>query len=340
MTSPLAGLSATQQANANAIVAEVKREGLPLQAAQIAIITAMTESGLLSQANSNVPESLNLPHDKVGNDHTSVGLFQQQNSWGTVAQRLDPASATRLFLARLPSGWQNQDPAVVAQTVEVSAYPDAYNKNVAPGMAVATALWNTGGVSTAAAPPMTTDVPLAPPSGSWQTISGKPMPDPPVKNTVGTKLDEWQIPANQVGTKYQYQVPVTTGVPATTVKQCQAWANQFNENNALNYTGANLGSSAAQTAVVHAYNFAVSTNCERTGKTTTIPVDPGEAQAGLGPLPNPLAFLSNIFKWLTDKNNWIRIGFFTLGGIILLIVAILWFRGTDTGQSMPTVIPI
>lgn len=342
MTSPLTGLSAAQAANAAAIVAEVKREGLPLQAAQIAITTAIVESGLLSQANSNVPDSLSLPHDKVGNDGTSVGLFQQQNSWGTVSQRLNAQSATALFLARLPAGWQSQDPGAVAQRIQVSAYPDRYDQNYANGAAVAAALWgNTSGTQNV----LDTGVPsntvaLAPPSGAWQSINGKPIADPPVKNSVGKNPDNWNIDANQAGTYYQYALPVDNGIPATTLRQCQDWANAFNENKALAYTGANLASQAAQTAVSVQYNNGIEKNCERTKQTKQIPVDPGEAEGGIGPIPNPLSFLSDIFGWLTNKNNWIRIGLYVLGGIICLIVAILWFRGTDTGQSLPTVIPI
>lgn len=139
----LDSLDDAQRANAAAIVATVQAQGLPLSAAQIAVTTAITESGLHNQANSTVPASLNYPHQKVGNDHDSVGLFQQRASWGSLAARMNPSTATQLFLARLPANWSSLDPGVVAQKIQVSAYPDRYDKNYTQGAAIATQLWGT-----------------------------------------------------------------------------------------------------------------------------------------------------------------------------------------------------
>lgn len=327
MTSPLAGLSAKQQANAAAIVAEVKREGLPLQAAQIAITTAIVESGLLSQANSNVPESLGLPHDKVGNDGTSVGLFQQQNSWGTVTQRLSATSSTALFLARLPTGWQQLAPGYVAQKIQVSAYPDRYAEKYPIGSAVASALWNSDNGVNAIAPS-----PDGSPSGGtpqWKSAKGTPISAPP-DGTYKSATDSSGKPT---------YVPTVT---AATVTDAQAtlimnWIRLVNpslypsppKDWHAKIPGAAPGFDTAADVLIHAYEQALQGNG----------LDVGGATPGLD-IPNPLQFLSDIFKWLTNRNNWIRIGLFTLGGVLLLIVAILWFRGTDTGQSLPTVIPV
>jgi hypothetical protein len=83
---------------------------------RIVIMTVMTESGGHMYANANIASSLKLPHDAVGNDHHSVGLFQQQVGsdgsnafgWGTVAQCMDVDHSVDAFL-------------------QISAFPDGSN---------------------------------------------------------------------------------------------------------------------------------------------------------------------------------------------------------------------
>lgn len=107
----------------------------------IAVMVGLQESSLSNLANSNVPESLELEHDGVGSDHDSVGIVQQRANWGSVAERLDVAYAWRAFYGGpegpnggTPAGlldidgWEALSPGEAAQTVQVSAYPDAYDK--------------------------------------------------------------------------------------------------------------------------------------------------------------------------------------------------------------------
>lgn len=94
-------------------------------------MTALQESGLRMYANSNVPDSLNYPHDAVGSDYDSLNPFQQRvKYWGTVAQLMNLDYAINAFYAALVrvSGWQNLAPGIAAQKVQVSDYPDAYAK--------------------------------------------------------------------------------------------------------------------------------------------------------------------------------------------------------------------
>src|SRR5689334_18945464 len=91
---------------AKGIIAACKARQLPAdqgqRVADIALETALTESRLRMYANENNPESLRLPHDAVGRDHASVGLFQQQvGIWGTTAELMDPEISTRKFLDAL-----------------------------------------------------------------------------------------------------------------------------------------------------------------------------------------------------------------------------------------------
>lgn len=330
MASPLDSLSPTQVANARAIVGETKREGLPLSAAQIAVTVAIVEAGLLNQANSSVPGSLSIPHDKVGNDHDSVGLFQQRTSWGTIAQRMNPATATQLFLARLPAGWQSQNPGVVAQQIQGSAFPDRYGARYALGSTIAAALWpgvtpgNSNGVNAVAG----TD-PNNPGVPQWKNSAGKPISAPPA-GTYKAATD------SQGHATYVPTVDPTT-ITSDQAAQIAAWVHLVNPDLYQSLPtdwhakipGTAPGFDTAAAVLVHAYEQALQGNG----------LDTGGATPGFD-IPNPLQFLSDIFKWLTNKDNWIRIGFYALGGIILLMVAVLWFRGTDTGQSMPTVVPI
>ncbi|MFI0794581.1 peptidase M23 [Micromonospora rubida] len=127
---PVAGLTKTQMANAKVIVRTGRAMGVPRRGLVIAVATAMQESNLYNVASGVLPESQEYPHQGVGWDHDSVGLFQQRASsgWGEVGQLMDPAFATRQFLAALEQipGWRNLPLTVAAQAVQISAYPDLY----------------------------------------------------------------------------------------------------------------------------------------------------------------------------------------------------------------------
>ncbi|SBT38750.1 hypothetical protein [Micromonospora narathiwatensis] len=112
-------LNGEQTANAKAIIAATKKAGMPERAAVISIATSLQESKLE-----------NLGHLGDQNDHDSLGLFQQRPSsgWGSPEQITDPEYATTAFLKGLKQvdGWQDMPLTKAAQTVQVSAYPDAY----------------------------------------------------------------------------------------------------------------------------------------------------------------------------------------------------------------------
>ena len=110
------------------IIAAAKERRLPMAAARIAIATALVESELNMWANPVVPESLKYPHDLVGGDLDSIGLFQQRNAgWGTVAERMNPrASAGMFYNALMKLNWQAMEPGAAAQAVQISAYPGKY----------------------------------------------------------------------------------------------------------------------------------------------------------------------------------------------------------------------
>lgn len=116
--------------NAQTVIVTGRQLNVPSRGWVVALATARQESTIHNQANSNVPESLLLPHEGVGHDHDSVGIMQQRASWGTLAQRMDVATAARLFYARLVHvpNWQTIPVTDAAQAVQGSATPGAYAK--------------------------------------------------------------------------------------------------------------------------------------------------------------------------------------------------------------------
>ncbi|CAA0136198.1 Uncharacterised protein [Mycolicibacterium vanbaalenii] len=123
-------LNERQMKVAKAIVNEGLRLGIRPAGIQIALMTALAESQLKSLANSSVPASLAIPNDGVGHDHDSVGPFQQRQSWGATADLMNPTiSANKFYTALLKvHGWERMDLGQAAQAVQISAFPDAYNK--------------------------------------------------------------------------------------------------------------------------------------------------------------------------------------------------------------------
>jgi hypothetical protein len=116
---PGSGVSVTaeQVAAATTIASVGRSRGLPERAVVIALATAQQESRLR-----------NLDHG----DRDSLGLFQQRPSqgWGTEAQVQDPGYAAGIFYDRLVQvpGWETGRLTEVAQTVQRSGFPEAYQQ--------------------------------------------------------------------------------------------------------------------------------------------------------------------------------------------------------------------
>ena len=76
-------------------------------------------------------------HSLPYGDRDSIGLFQQRDSWGTFAQRMDPEWASRQFLVkaiRQNEPWMTA--GQLAQDVQVSAFPDRYDERRSQAMAL------------------------------------------------------------------------------------------------------------------------------------------------------------------------------------------------------------
>jgi murein DD-endopeptidase MepM/ murein hydrolase activator NlpD len=144
---------AVQVNHATTIVGVGKGLSVPPRGWVIALATAMQESSLKNLANDNPAYptvarlSLALPHDGVGHDHDSVGLFQQRplegdGGWGTVAELMTPKTAASKFFRSLlkVDGWEQMSVGEAAQAVQNSGVPDGYDDDVPAAEQLAAAL--------------------------------------------------------------------------------------------------------------------------------------------------------------------------------------------------------
>jgi Peptidase family M23 len=135
-------LDAQQQAIAGTIILVGQHRSVDVNGIIAALITGYQESKYQVYANDGlggdlqpdqygIEQSLALPHDAVGTDHGSLGVFQQQWPWwGSMSELMDPQTSAEKFYAALVEKVPNYpalDPGDVAQTVQQSAYPDAYD---------------------------------------------------------------------------------------------------------------------------------------------------------------------------------------------------------------------
>lgn len=122
-------LEPDQAETAALLSATTVHRGMPARAATIALATGLQESKLR-----------NIDYG----DRDSVGIFQQRPSqgWGTVEQIMDPVYSTNTFLDALErvEGYEALEVTVAAQTVQRSAFPDAYAQHEARSRAWASGL--------------------------------------------------------------------------------------------------------------------------------------------------------------------------------------------------------
>lgn len=136
-------LGAPELGYASQIAATATTEGISDDAIVIAFMTVLVESKFKMYASDKYPETEKLPHDAVGSDHDSVGLFQQrpQSGWGTPTLLMDVAYSAKAFWggptgpnAGNPPGlldikdWAVLPKGTAAQSVQRSAFPDEYAK--------------------------------------------------------------------------------------------------------------------------------------------------------------------------------------------------------------------
>lgn len=125
----LSSWDAEQRAHAAVIMTAGDDLGLSPRDQTIAVMTAMGESSLRNLEYGDWETSGVTNPD--GSRTTSVGLFQQQDSWGSLDQRMDPRAAAILFYRAMVKAVPDAertglDPTLVAHRTQINSDPQHY----------------------------------------------------------------------------------------------------------------------------------------------------------------------------------------------------------------------
>jgi hypothetical protein len=166
LTDRVTELRPAQERNAKIITLVAEANEVGMTGAAIAVAASLAESNLLNTANDGTStlidslegrqltdneravarRSMNRPHDDVGNNLDSVGLFQQRpmSGWGPPEILIDPAESAELFFSELVKvpGWRTMSPWDAAQAVQGSPSSDGeiYRASYARALDVVTDL--------------------------------------------------------------------------------------------------------------------------------------------------------------------------------------------------------
>ncbi len=130
-----------QLVNAAVIIDVGNRLGLSPRDQAIAVMTAMGESSLRNIDFGDWETSGERNPD--GTPTSSLGLFQQQDWWGTREARMDPATSAGLFYAAMlekTPGRSGMEPTLVAHEVQVNDDAEHYARYWQDAVAVVAAL--------------------------------------------------------------------------------------------------------------------------------------------------------------------------------------------------------
>lgn len=119
----VAGFSGAQLENAGTLMAQAKRLGMPLSAQLLVVQAGIGESSLRNINYTDVVGTVN-------GVATTIGILQQDASYGPVSDRLNVAKAGTGFLSRLRAveGWQSLEPSIAIHRVQRNQDPDHYTK--------------------------------------------------------------------------------------------------------------------------------------------------------------------------------------------------------------------
>lgn len=136
----LEGWQGEQLENAATIMQTATALGFERDGQILGVMTAMGESSLRNIDYGDWETSGFTNPD--GSRTTSLGLFQQQEWWGSVEERMDPATSARLFYERLARvhDWRSLDPSIAIHRVQINLEPTYYTRYSADATAVVDAL--------------------------------------------------------------------------------------------------------------------------------------------------------------------------------------------------------
>ncbi|MFF2277930.1 hypothetical protein [Agromyces sp. NPDC058126] len=172
------GFDAEQVRNAALVMNAASDTGLGATAQQVGVMTALGESSL---RNLSYGDNAINPDGSVAD---SIGLFQQQSSWGSIADRMDPSKSAGFFFERLQQvpRWQEMTPTLAAHKVQANADPNHYTRFQPAAVALVNAL--AGGVTggggcfvSGDAKELAQQIMDAHTAGRFSTLSGAGQPD-------------------------------------------------------------------------------------------------------------------------------------------------------------------
>lgn len=136
---PVEGWDTEQLENAALIIQAGEAMGLSGRDQTIAVMTAMGESSLV---NIDYGDDLQGVTNPDGSLTSSIGLFQQQEWWGSDEERLDPYTSATFFFEELElvDGREGMAPTQVAHTVQANAVANHYQQHWDDAVAVTSAL--------------------------------------------------------------------------------------------------------------------------------------------------------------------------------------------------------
>ncbi|WP_181155879.1 MULTISPECIES: hypothetical protein [unclassified Microbacterium] len=136
----IAGWEGEQLDNAATIMLTASALGFGRDGQILGVMTAMGESSLRNIDYGDWETSGFRNPD--GTRTTSIGLFQQQDWWGSAEQRMDPATAATLFYGKLSTleGWQQMPASHAIHRVQVNTDADYYTRYQEDATAVVDAL--------------------------------------------------------------------------------------------------------------------------------------------------------------------------------------------------------
>ncbi len=136
----VAGWRGEQLENAAVIARTATAHGFDRNGQILGIMAAMGESSLHNIDYGDWETSGITNPD--GTRTSSIGLFQQQDWWGSVEERMDPQAAAGLFYARLArlDGWAQMQPSYAIHRVQINSDPEHYARFEQDAAAIVDAL--------------------------------------------------------------------------------------------------------------------------------------------------------------------------------------------------------
>lgn len=137
-------LSDEQNKVAQTIVSVGQNRGLSEKGQAIAVSVGLVESEL---TNVDYGDDIHGVRNPDGTLTSSLGVFQQQNFWGSKEERMNVSRSSEIFYEHLEavSGWESMDPGTAAQTVQGSAFPGKYSVRYEQAMRIVKAVTSEGG---------------------------------------------------------------------------------------------------------------------------------------------------------------------------------------------------